>query len=100
MKGVVERLAGLADLLLAKAAPPTWQEKVWPDDLWAPQTPAGGVLPIALTATHEPGAAGLLVLGLIGVASLVGDFYVKYCVVKAGVYVPLTGPEGPPIHRA
>lgn len=47
MKGVVERLAGLADLLLAKAAPPTWEEKVWPDDLWAPQSPAGGVLPPA-----------------------------------------------------
>jgi hypothetical protein len=34
------------------------------------------------------------VLGTIGIASLVGDFYVKYCVVKAGVYLPLVGPRG------
>ena len=33
-------------------------------------------------------------LGTIGIASLVGDFYVKYCVVKAGVYLPLVGPLG------
>jgi hypothetical protein len=29
----------------------------------------------------------LAVLGAIGIGSLLGDFYVKYCVVKAGVCV-------------
>jgi hypothetical protein len=29
------------------------------------------------------------------IASLLGDFYVKYCVVKAGVYVPTVGALGP-----
>jgi len=28
---------------------------------------------------------------LIGISSLVGDFYVKYCIVKAGTYVPVDG---------
>lgn len=38
---------------------------------------------------RELGTGGLGVLALIGVSSLIGDFYVKYCVVKAGTYVPL-----------
>ena len=33
-------------------------------------------------------------LGAIGVTSLIGDFYVKYCVVKAGVYTPLVEATG------
>jgi formate-dependent nitrite reductase membrane component NrfD len=55
----------------------------------------GIVIPIALGAAHAFGAGGLAVLAGIGVASLVGDFYVKYCVVKAGVYVPTVGALGP-----
>jgi formate-dependent nitrite reductase membrane component NrfD len=55
----------------------------------------GIVIPIALGAAHAFGAGGLAVLALIGVASLIGDFYVKYCVVKAGVYVPTVGALGP-----
>ena len=39
----------------------------------------------------EFGTGGLAILALIGISSLVGDFYVKYCVVKAGTYVPLRG---------
>ena len=58
----------------------------------------GIVVPIALTLLRETlGISELLVLGAIGVASLIGDFYVKYCIVKAGVYAPLveaTGVEG------
>jgi formate-dependent nitrite reductase membrane component NrfD len=55
----------------------------------------GIVIPIALGAAHAFGAGGLATLAAIGVASLGGDFYVKYCVVKAGVYVPTVGARGP-----
>lgn len=55
----------------------------------------GIVIPIALGAAHVLGAGGLALLAVIGAASLLGDFYVKYCVVKAGVYVPTVGAVGP-----
>lgn len=55
----------------------------------------GIVVPIVLAVARESFAAPeLAVLGAIGVASLVGDFYVKYCIVKAGVYVPVVGRAG------
>lgn len=55
----------------------------------------GILVPIALAVGRElVGAPGLAVLGAIGVASLIGDFYVKYCIAKAGVYVPLVGGRG------
>jgi formate-dependent nitrite reductase membrane component NrfD len=54
----------------------------------------GIAVPLALGAARALGATGLAVLAAIGVASLVGDFYVKYCVVKAGVYVPTVGALG------
>jgi formate-dependent nitrite reductase membrane component NrfD len=57
---------------------------------------AGILIPIGFSLVHTLGGQGQWVLGLIGVASLVGDFYVKYCVVKAGVYVPLVGEGGLP----
>lgn len=71
--------------------------------LFGPIAPAfyGGTLlvgiavPIALGAAHALGAGGLALLAVIGVASLLGDFWVKYCVVKAGVYVPTVGELGP-----
>lgn len=54
------------------------------------------VVPIALALGRDAfGGPELFVLGAIGIASLVGDFYVKYCIVKAGVYVPLVGSAGP-----
>jgi len=49
----------------------------------------GILVPIALGTARELGAGGLAVVGTIGAASLIGDFYVKYCVVKAGVYTPM-----------
>jgi formate-dependent nitrite reductase membrane component NrfD len=55
----------------------------------------GIVVPLALGAAHAFGTGGLGALAAIGVASLAGDFYVKYCVVKAGVYVPTVGALGP-----
>jgi len=27
---------------------------------------------------------------LVGLSSLLGDFYIKYCISKAGIYAPLT----------
>jgi formate-dependent nitrite reductase membrane component NrfD len=51
----------------------------------------GIVAPLALGAARAFGATGLALLAAIGIASLIGDFYVKYCVVKAGVYVPTIG---------
>lgn len=54
----------------------------------------GIVVPIALGLARSFGVAGLAMLAAIGVASLVGDFYVKYCIVKAGVYVPTVGARG------
>jgi formate-dependent nitrite reductase membrane component NrfD len=53
----------------------------------------GILVPLVLGVAREVGSGGLLVLGLIGAASLAGDFYVKYCVVKAGVYVPIDAPQ-------
>lgn len=56
---------------------------------------AGIVVPLALAATPPGlGIPQFAVLAAMGVASLVGDFYVKYCIVKAGVYVSTIGPEG------
>jgi formate-dependent nitrite reductase membrane component NrfD len=56
---------------------------------------AGIVVPLALASLPASlGAPELGVLAAMGVASLVGDFYVKYCIVKAGVYVPTIGPRG------
>jgi len=56
---------------------------------------AGIVLPLGLALIPERlGVPELVVLAAIGFASLVGDFYVKYCIVKAGVYVPTVGERG------
>jgi formate-dependent nitrite reductase membrane component NrfD len=55
----------------------------------------GILVPLGLGATRAFGAGGLAALAAIGVASLLGDFYVKYCVVKAGVHVPTVGASGP-----
>ena len=50
----------------------------------------GIVVPIALVLFRDVlGVPELVLLGAIGGTSLVGDFYVKYCIVKAGVYTPL-----------
>jgi len=56
---------------------------------------AGIVVPLALAATPAGlGVPEFAVLAAMGLASLVGDFYVKYCIVKAGVYAPTIGPQG------
>ncbi len=50
----------------------------------------GIAIPLILASLREFGLTGMIVLGLIGITSLIGDFYIKYCVVKAGAYVPLS----------
>jgi formate-dependent nitrite reductase membrane component NrfD len=52
----------------------------------------GILIPVGLALARELGGAGLLTLALIGAASLAGDFYVKYCIVKAGVHAPIRVP--------
>jgi formate-dependent nitrite reductase membrane component NrfD len=47
----------------------------------------GLVIPIALGATGATTGASRGLLALIGLSSLVGDFYIKYCIVKAGIYL-------------
>jgi len=47
----------------------------------------GLVIPIALGAIGATTGVSRGLLAVIGVSSLVGDFYIKYCVVKAGIYL-------------
>lgn len=55
----------------------------------------GIVVPVGLALLRETLALpDLALLAAIGIGSLLGDFYVKYCVVKAGVYTPLVGARG------
>jgi formate-dependent nitrite reductase membrane component NrfD len=51
---------------------------------------AGLIVPIVFgfVGYFSPLSNGLL--ALVGISSLVGDFYIKYCVSKAGIYIPLT----------
>ena len=54
----------------------------------------GIVVPLVLGSAEWLEGFGLPVIGIVGAASLIGDFYVKFCVVKAGIYAPLTGSAG------
>jgi formate-dependent nitrite reductase membrane component NrfD len=49
----------------------------------------GLVIPVALGAVGETAGLSRGLLAFIGVSSLAGDLYIKYCVVKAGIYVPI-----------
>lgn len=51
----------------------------------------GLVVPIGLGVFSYYGSVSLTALGLVGLSSLAGDFYVKYCVARAGIYMPLSG---------
>lgn len=59
----------------------------------------GLLIPIAAGAVGYASGASRALLGLVGSSSLVGDFYIKYCILKAGIYLPITagfpGPGGP-----
>ena len=52
---------------------------------------AGILIPIALGIWGYFGELGRPLLALISISSLIGDFYVKYCINKAGIYVPIIG---------
>jgi formate-dependent nitrite reductase membrane component NrfD len=49
----------------------------------------GLVIPIALGAIGAATGPSRGLLAVVGLSSLVGDFYIKYCIVKAGIYVPI-----------
>jgi formate-dependent nitrite reductase membrane component NrfD len=49
----------------------------------------GLVIPIALGAVSAASGASRGLLAVIGLSSLVGDFCIKYCIVKAAVYLPI-----------
>ncbi len=61
---------------------------------------AGLIVPIVfgLVGYFTPLPSGLL--ALVGACSLVGDFYVKYCVSKAGIYAPLSWQLPTQAHRS
>jgi formate-dependent nitrite reductase membrane component NrfD len=51
----------------------------------------GLVVPIVMGVFSYYGSVSAAALGLVGLSSLIGDFYVKYCVARAGIYTPLSG---------
>jgi formate-dependent nitrite reductase membrane component NrfD len=52
---------------------------------------AGLVIPAALGIWGFFGELGRFILAVISISSLIGDFYVKYCINKAGIYIPIIG---------
>jgi formate-dependent nitrite reductase membrane component NrfD len=55
----------------------------------------GLVIPIVLGAIGATAGLWRRLLALVGLSSLAGDFFVHYCIVKAGIYLPIVG-ELPP----
>jgi formate-dependent nitrite reductase membrane component NrfD len=55
----------------------------------------GLVIPIVLGAIGATAGLWRGLLALVGLSSLAGDFFVHYCIVKAGIYLPIVG-ELPP----
>jgi len=55
----------------------------------------GLVVPIALGAIGSTTGLWRGLLAFVGLSSLAGDFFVHYCIVKAGIYLPIVG-ELPP----
>jgi formate-dependent nitrite reductase membrane component NrfD len=55
----------------------------------------GLVIPIVLGAIGFTTGLWRGLLAFVGLSSLAGDFFVQYCIVKAGIYLPIVG-ELPP----
>ena len=55
----------------------------------------GLVIPIVLGAIGSTAGLWRGLLAFVGLSSLAGDFFVQYCIVKAGIYLPIVG-ELPP----
>lgn len=51
----------------------------------------GLIIPILLGALGYFTRLTDSLLVLVGLSSLIGDFYIKYCIAKAGVYLPIIG---------
>jgi formate-dependent nitrite reductase membrane component NrfD len=60
---------------------------------------AGLIIPAGIGIWGLFGELGRPILVLISISSLIGDFYVKYCVNKAGIYVPIIGQFPYKAHR-
>jgi formate-dependent nitrite reductase membrane component NrfD len=52
---------------------------------------AGLIVPIVFGVAGYFSSVPAGLMALVGLSSLVGDFYIKYCVSKAGIYLPLAG---------
>jgi formate-dependent nitrite reductase membrane component NrfD len=55
----------------------------------------GLLIPIVLGAIGSTAGLWRGLLAFVGLSSLAGDFFVQYCIVKAGIYLPIVG-ELPP----
>ena len=55
----------------------------------------GLVIPIVLGSIGSTAGLWRGLLAFVGLSSLAGDFFVQYCIVKAGIYLPIVG-ELPP----
>lgn len=75
--GAARRSAG--ELVAGKVSPAFYAGTIF----------CGLVIPIALGAVGVATGTSRGLLAVIGLSSLAGDFYIKYCIVKAGVYLPI-----------
>ncbi len=51
----------------------------------------GILVPLALGGAGYFAPLSLSLLAVVGISSLIGDFYIKYCINKAGLYLPIVG---------
>jgi formate-dependent nitrite reductase membrane component NrfD len=58
----------------------------------------GLVVPIAVGVAGFVHPLSMALLALVGVFSLVGDFFAKYTIVKSGIYIPVL-PAGMTVAR-
>ncbi len=77
--GAARRSAG--ELMAGKVSPAFYAGTVF----------FGLVIPIVLGAIGAATGPSRGLLAVIGLSSLVGDFYIKYCIVKAALYLPIVG---------
>ena len=75
--GAARRSAG--ELVAGKVSPAFYAGTIF----------CGLVIPIVLGAIGAATGPSRGLLAVIGLSSLVGDFYIKYCIVKAGIYLPI-----------
>jgi formate-dependent nitrite reductase membrane component NrfD len=75
----------LQELVAGRISPPFYAGTIF----------LGLVIPIVLGAIGSTAGLWRGLLAFVGLSSLAGDFFVQYCIVKAGIYLPIVG-ELPP----